>query len=61
LIPFSSMTMAGNALWVGGTRFIAQVNPAQNQVRHYAYVQASSVNRLQVAGGYVWAQLGCRL
>jgi len=55
------MTMAGNALWVGGTRFIAQVNPAQNQVRHYAYVQASSVNRLQVAGGYVWAQLGCRL
>jgi len=47
-------------LWVGGMGYIALVNPAQDKVLGFAYVQAKTLDRIQV-GGYVWAQFDWHL
>jgi hypothetical protein len=57
----STLTVDGDNLWVGGVGYIALVNPVQDKVRRFAYVQASAVNRIQVGGGYVWAQFDWHL
>jgi hypothetical protein len=52
----TAMTLDAQDLWVGGLGFIARVAPDSNLVRRYAYVRACSVDHLQVASGYLWAQ-----
>ena len=41
--------------------YIALVDPVQDKVLHFAYVQAKAVDCIQVAGGYVWAQFDWHL
>jgi hypothetical protein len=60
-LAVSALAVDGNDLWVGGTGYIALVNPARNQVLKYAHLPAQSVDKLQVAGGYLWAQFNSHL
>jgi hypothetical protein len=46
----------GPNLWVGGLGYIALLDPSQDKVLKFAYIPASSVEQIQVAGGYLWAQ-----
>ena len=57
----SALTLDGNNLWVGGMGYIALVDPVQDKVLHFAYVQAKAVDCIQIAGGYVWAQFDWHL
>jgi tetratricopeptide (TPR) repeat protein len=59
--PPSTMTLDGNNLWVGGEGFIALVDLAEGKVRKFCHIQASGVDRIQIAGGYVWAQFDWHL
>ena len=61
LTAVTTLTLDGDNLWVGGMGYIALVDPAQDKVRKFAYVQASSVDRIQIGGGYVWAQFDWHL
>jgi len=51
----------GGRLWVGGFGYIALMDPAKNDLSAIGYVQADSVDRLQTAGGFLWAQFRCNL
>ena len=51
----TAVTADGQDVWLGGLGFIAHIGP-DYQLRKYAYVRASSVDHIQVAGGWVWAQ-----
>ena len=57
----NTLTLDGPNLWVGGMGYIALVNPAQDKVLGFAYVQAKTVDRIQIGGGYVWAQFDWHL
>jgi hypothetical protein len=57
----TTLTLDGPNLWVGGMGYIALVNPVQDKVLGFAYVQAKVVDRIQVGGGYVWAQFDWHL
>jgi hypothetical protein len=52
----TTLTLDGHNLWVGGMGYIALVDPAQDKVLGFAYVQEETVDRIQVGGGYVWVQ-----
>ena len=52
----TTLTLDGHNLWVGGMGYIALVDPAQDKVLGFAYVQEGTVDRIQVGGGYVWVQ-----
>jgi hypothetical protein len=51
----TAVTTDGQDVWLGGLGFIACIGP-DYQLRKYAYVRAPSVDHIQVAGGWVWAQ-----
>jgi hypothetical protein len=57
----STLTLDGNNLWVGGMGYIALVDLGQDKVRRLAYIQTSAVDRIQIGGGYVWAQFDWHL
>jgi hypothetical protein len=59
--PPTTMTLDGNKLWVGGEGFIALVDLKQAKVRKYCHIHAAGVDRIQVGGGYVWAQFDWHL
>jgi hypothetical protein len=59
--PPSTLTLDGDNLWVGGEGAIALVDLKSNSVRKFCHLQAGSVDRIQIAGGYVWAQFDCHL
>ena len=46
---------------MGGQGYIALVDPAQDKVLKYAYLHSRSVDKIQVGGGYVWAQFNWHL
>jgi hypothetical protein len=50
------MTLDGNDLWVGGEGFIALVDLTECKIRKFCHIPAAGVDRIQVGGGYVWAQ-----
>jgi hypothetical protein len=54
----SALAVDGNYLWVGGMGYIALIDPAQDQIKNFAIIHAESVDKIQVGGGYVWAQYG---
>ena len=39
----------------------ALLDPARDELLHFALVQADTVERIQIAGGYVWAQFDWHL
>ena len=61
----TTLTMDGDNLWVGGSGYVALVDVAKAKVRKYAYVQTRGyrrgVDRIQIGGGYVWAQFDWHL
>lgn len=56
--PPTTLTLAGNDLWVGGEGAIALVDLKECKVRKFCHVKAKTVDRIQIGGGYVWAQFG---
>jgi hypothetical protein len=52
----SALAFDGRDLWAGGMGYIALLDTGQNQIRKLAYVRARSVDKIQIGGGYVWAQ-----
>ena len=51
----------GQNLWVGGMGYIALVDTDQDKVLKFAYIISRAVDKIQVAGGYVWAQFDWHL
>ncbi|PWU16767.1 MAG: hypothetical protein C5B50_12750 [Verrucomicrobia bacterium] len=60
-VMVTALALDGSDLWVGGTGFLAAVDLRSSQVRKLAYIPARNVNRLQVGGGYLWAQFNKHL
>lgn len=42
----TTLTLAGNDLWVGGLGYIALIDPVQDKMLHFAYVRAPTVDRI---------------
>ena len=57
----STLTLDGQALWVGGFGFVALADAADGRVRKFAYVPADKVDQIQIGGGYVWAKFDWHL
>jgi streptogramin lyase len=67
-LPATSVTCVAldrNNVWVGGIGYIAVFDADHGTVRRYAYVQTDGydegVKRIQIGGGYVWAQFNWHL
>jgi hypothetical protein len=43
-------------VWAVGEAYIARVSLVQNKVLNFCRINAESVERIQLGGGYVWAQ-----
>jgi hypothetical protein len=54
--PPTTMTVDGPDLWVGGEGFITLVDLKEKKVRKYCHIRARTVDRIQIAGGYIWTQ-----
>ena len=52
----SAVTIDGDFVWLGGLGFVALIDPQQTKLLKYGYINARSVDRIQVAGGYLWVQ-----
>jgi hypothetical protein len=52
----SALALDGRFVWVGGMGYVACVDPGQNKVLKFASIPAQSVDKIQISGGYVWAQ-----
>jgi hypothetical protein len=59
--PPSTMTLDGSNLWIGGEGFIALVDLTEGKVRKFCHISAARVDRIQIGGGYVWAQFDWQL
>jgi len=57
----TALALDSGRLWVGGFGYIALVDPAKDELCAVAHVQAESVDYLQTAGGFLWAQFNCQL
>jgi|GEM_PF-3381367 len=54
----SALAPDGHDLWVGGMGYLAWVDPVQNVIKKFAYIPTHHLDKIQVGGGYVWAQYG---
>jgi hypothetical protein len=54
--PPSLLLVDGSDLWLAGPAYVAVFDLARNKMRTVCAIPAQSVDRLQVAGGYLWAQ-----
>ncbi len=59
--PPTTMTLDGNDLWIGGEGAIALVDLNSCKVRKFCHIAAAGVDRIQIGGGYVWAQFDWHL
>ena len=55
--PPSAMVLNGRDLWVGGLGYLALVNVDENKLSRIAYVPAGTVEKLEIAGNFLWAQM----
>lgn len=53
--PPTTVTLDGNQLWIGCEGAIAEVSLKQACARKFCRVKAIRVDRIQIAGGYLWA------
>ena len=51
-----ALAVSGKDLWLGGFAYVALVDPENGALRKFAYHNARTVSRIQVGGGFVWAQ-----
>jgi hypothetical protein len=54
--PPNVLHVDGSDLWLGGRGYIVAFDVGQNKVRASCNLAAKAMDRLQVAGGYLWAQ-----
>jgi hypothetical protein len=59
--PPTLFLLDGSDLWLGGPAYIAVFDLAQHKVRMVCNISAPSVDRIQIAGGFLWAQFGKHL
>ncbi|HXI71288.1 MAG TPA: CsgG/HfaB family protein [Verrucomicrobiae bacterium] len=59
--PPSTLTLDGNNVWAGGEGAIALVDLNEAKVKKFCHIKAAGVERIQIAGGYVWAQFDSHL
>ncbi len=57
----STVSIQGQEVWVGGMGYVALLDPARNKVLKYAYVKGWTIDKIQIRGGYVWAQFDWHL
>ena len=57
----STFALDGRNLWVGGLGYIALLDVDQDKTIKFAHIKSSAVDRIQIAGGYVWAQFDWHL
>ena len=50
----STVTPAGDKLWVGGIGCLALLDLQQNKVLKFSYVTSDSVDHIEIGGGYLW-------
>ncbi len=50
----------GNELWVGGAGYLARFDLQGNNLLNFSYIPGT-VERLEINGGYLWAQYNCHL
>jgi len=50
------IALDGKDIWVAGSGYLAVVDSTKPAVRKICYIPADEVNRLEIAGGYLWAQ-----
>ena len=54
--PADFLLVDGSDVWLGGSGYIAAYDLKQNRIRKTCSIQAATVDRLEVAGGYLWSQ-----
>ena len=54
--PPTRVFVDGTDVWVGGWGYVAVVDTSLKSVRSLCYISSRTVDQLQVAGGYLWAQ-----
>ncbi len=59
--PPTILELDGDNLWVGGEGAIALVSLKENKVKKFCHIKTNSVDRIQIAGGYVWVQFDWHL
>jgi hypothetical protein len=58
-IPQQSVTaiaLDGKDVWLGGRGFIGVFDPQLKAMRKFCYLRTLTVCRIEIAGGYVWAE-----
>jgi len=50
------MALDGSDVWLGGSGYVAVLDQNQKKVRKLTRMAARNVDRLEVAGGYIWAK-----
>ena len=43
-------------VWIGGTGYIALIDPQHDKLCNFTYIRSRTVDRIQIGGGYLWAQ-----
>ena len=51
----TAMALDGDLLWVGGENYIALADLNGREIRKIVPIPATTVGRIQIGGGYVWA------
>ncbi len=54
--PPTRLLLDGSNVWVAGEGYLAMIDVATRSVRRICYIRARSVDRIQIAGGFIWAQ-----
>jgi hypothetical protein len=55
------LALDGSDVWVGGPTYVAVLDLNQRKIRTLCRTAALSVDRLEIAGGYLWAKFDWRL
>jgi tetratricopeptide (TPR) repeat protein len=43
-------------VWIGGTGYIALIDPKHDKLCNFTYIRSRTVDRIQIGGNYLWAQ-----
>ncbi len=54
--PVDRIALDGKDIWVAGSGYVAVVDPTKPAIRKICYLPVNEVDRIQIAGGYLWAQ-----
>jgi tetratricopeptide (TPR) repeat protein len=52
----SAMVLDGGDLWLGCSGYIAKIDLAKKQLLGYSPVTSTTIDQIQIGGGFVWAQ-----